>query len=212
TRPYTMLSVILACVALQTPQVQESSYTLRNMTLAYFMHKNPMQIGGQNFPNITFIEKAEDRPTGFEAWLLPDKSNNTLRIFGSSQQVKQIPQYLEMFDIKPKAIKISIAARHLEFDLMTSYDVTTLNNRPFGVSEAEIGLDFTLRPRVNDDGSVSFLFTMKTTDGKSKEASKRFRPGEDWVVGFSSDGKPDIFNEAPNPSKTVRIRYEILGK
>lgn len=207
-----MLSSILACIAIQSALVQESSYTFKNMKLAYFMHKNPMQIGGEGFPKFTFIEKPDDRPAGFDAWLLPDKATNSIRTFGSSQIVKEVPQYLEMFDIKAKEIRVSIALRHLEFDLETKYEVTSLNNAWVGISAEEIGVEFKLRPRINDDGSVSVLIHWTESPGKIKAIAHRIRPNGKYTIGVDRANVAHFLEMPKDLLKSARVSAKINDK
>lgn len=164
-------------------------------------------------------ETAAGLPTG--TWVFFDIARNTLIIGSREGQAKDIAQFIEQFDYVPKRVQFTFAFTQPGKGFEMKGTLTPLNNQPLEIGSPECDGTLSIRPRINDDGTVTLNVTLKVGD-RSDQCSVRVNSGDalriqDGKMGMGPELKKAMPTSAIFGPKTsfwqpygIEVKAEIL--
>ena len=161
------MHAIALCIAMLTfAQDVRTEYTFKNVSAALFL-KQQWRGLETLIPGIQLAKSLQNPPpTG--PWVYLDEKKNKL-VFGSRDDAAEaMPMYMAQFDVRQRQVKLSVLVSRPDWKLETSGNLLIANNETVTFGAESFGALFQIRPRGNNDGSLSVLVTMVTVPDKER--------------------------------------------
>jgi len=100
--------------------------------------------------------------------LVAQDSKGIIRVEGPEGDLKQIKSYIELFDVQPRKVSLSL---ELFCPVLNSTSATTtslLNNRSWNMKDSTTSADLSVVPRVNDDNTITVYVEVRRGDQVQK--------------------------------------------
>ncbi len=150
---------IALCVALLAPfQGTTSEYTFKHVRATHFLRSGTLEALS---PGIQ-ISKSLDSPPLTGSWVYLDEKRNRLVFYSRDDSAAHLPTLMADFDVKPMELQMTVGLERPEWGLGLTGTINTPNNQAAIFGSKQLGASFEIRPRMNNDGTVTIQIMMTT--------------------------------------------------
>lgn len=143
-----------------------------------------LKVGG----DVHVAPTAEGLPSGY--WIYFDVPGNKVVLGRDNGSVSDLAQFIRQFDVVPKRIRLETTFERKDIGLKMTGTLETDSGDSVSFGSPESKSFVSIKPRVNDDGTVT-LFVELQKDGGSASAAVRLNSGQ---VFWTENGQ---FNMGP---------------
>lgn len=118
-------------------------------------------------------------PDGVEA--SANDETGTITFKGPEKHVKYIEQTVRLFDVAPRLVNVSYSVDSAIDKIKYEGAVSVANNAVYTFTETEANIKVQIKPRVNDDGTVTLAVTC-TLNGVETAVVMRMQEGRDLIL------------------------------
>jgi hypothetical protein len=104
--------------------------------------------------------------------LTAQDSKGILRLEGPEADLKEVRRYIELFDIQPRKVNMSLELSCPVLNVSSSTTTSLLNNRTWNMKDGTTNVDLSIAPRVNDDNTVTVYIEVKRGDQIQKVVAR----------------------------------------
>lgn len=136
--------------------------------------------------------------------------DGTITLVGSNSAIAEAKSRLSLFDNSPRKVclKLLVESPFDHADWKANLEVS--NNSSWSGKDERTGTAIALRPRLNDDDSVTMILDVMTDDGPAATLVFRSKLNEPYVIGFPM-GKAAVIGPGAANVKGPRISVTFAG-
>jgi hypothetical protein len=119
--------------------------------------------------------------------LTADDEKGLLYVRAGKETIAEYKSYASLFDVKPRRVRVAMAADSEIDRESTSFETVVANNKKFAFNDTGMGLDVKIAARINDDNTVT-VFVEPSYKQKATTIVVRVKHGGYFSLGLMPDG------------------------
>lgn len=153
----TICALVLGLALAPRSPDTTAEYTFKNIRAAYFAAARWDTLA-ELVPGIRRSPSGA-APVGAASWIWVDEKLNRFVIGSKDDSAPMIAQYLQEFDVAPKPVRLTVRLARTDWGVEARSTIDTVNNAETTFSSEQSDLGVVLRPRINNDGTVTLWLT-----------------------------------------------------
>lgn len=142
--------------------------------------------------------------------LSADDEKGVFYVRGDKETVDQYKAIANLFDVKPRRVKVRIEADSQIDRMHSSSETVVANNRPFVFSDQGMDLDVKVASRINDDNTIT-VFVAPTYAKKSTSVALRVKQNDEFSICLNPDGRLAFVTDGSDGKKWYVTADSVPG-
>jgi hypothetical protein len=142
-----------------------------------------------------------------------DERSVIILVSSNRQQVQEVRNAIALFDVAKLKLATQVNLKSPLDKFTTSATIEMTNNLPWTMSQPSLGIELTLTPRVNGDGTVTIFAEVKESEpatyrkgGWTSSMAFRVKNGERFGIQLDSRG---VISEAPGVLPATKCNIDV---